>query len=511
MTAGVAPIEAIAGEPGAKGLKGGALGFASSVVIGVSSTAPAYSLASSLGLVVLAVGFQAPAIMIVAFVPMLFIAAAYYYLNRADPDCGTTFSWVTKAMGPWAGWMGGWGIIVADIIVMANLSQIASIYTFSLFGIAAPDRIALLAVGVAWIVVMTLICYIGIEVSARVQVGLLSAEILILGLFAVVALAKVLSGSIPDAVTPTLNWINPFLITDPSRLATGLIVAIFIYWGWDSTVTVNEESANATESPGKAAIVSTLILVATYVIVSIAAQSFHGAAFLSDPANSGDVLGALAADVLGSPWDKLLIIAVLTSASASTQTTILPTARTALSMAAKGAIPGFWARIHPRYLTPSTATIGMGLFSILWYVGLTMISTNVLGDSIAALGLMIAFYYGLTGFACAIFYRRRLMRSAKDLLLIGVLPVAGGLFLTWALVQSVITLSDPACSTCSGSAVAGIGLPVVIAGVFLVVGIVLMIAQRFYRPDFFGRRPEVFDPDIVNRGARPDAMGSGSI
>ena len=46
------------------------------------------------------VGLQAPAIMLVAFVPMLFIASAYYYLNRADPDCGTTFTWVTKAMGP---------------------------------------------------------------------------------------------------------------------------------------------------------------------------------------------------------------------------------------------------------------------------------------------------------------------------------------------------------------------------------------------------------------------------
>jgi amino acid transporter len=86
----------------------------SGIVIGVASTAPGYSLAASLGLVAAAVGLQAPAIMFLAFVPMLFIAAAYYYLNRADPDCGTTFAWVTRAMGPHAGWMGGWGIIVVD-------------------------------------------------------------------------------------------------------------------------------------------------------------------------------------------------------------------------------------------------------------------------------------------------------------------------------------------------------------------------------------------------------------
>ncbi len=122
--------------PGEKGLKTGALGFVSNVVIGVASTAPGYSLAASLGLVVAVagVGLQAPAVLLAAFVPMLFIAASYYYMNRADPDCGTTFSWVTRAMGPWAGWMGGWAIVVADVIVMANLAQIAGLYSFLLVG-----------------------------------------------------------------------------------------------------------------------------------------------------------------------------------------------------------------------------------------------------------------------------------------------------------------------------------------------------------------------------------------
>src|SRR3954463_8156341 len=114
-------------------LKLGAISFISNVVIGVASTAPGYSLAATLGFVTAVVGFQAPAIMIVAFLPMLCIALSYNYMNRADPDCGTTFSWVTKALGPRTGWMGGWGIIIADVIVMANLAQIAGLYTFQLF------------------------------------------------------------------------------------------------------------------------------------------------------------------------------------------------------------------------------------------------------------------------------------------------------------------------------------------------------------------------------------------
>ena len=191
---------------------------------------------------------------------------------------------------------------------------------------------------------------------------------------------------------------------------------------------MNEESADATEGPGKAAIISTLVLVAIYVVVSVAAQAFHGADFLTN--HSDDVLGALGTDVLGSPWDKLLIIADLTSAAASTQTTILPTTRTALSMATKGAAPAYFSRVHPRFLTPSTSTIWFGIVSIVWYVGLTFLSENILADSITALGLMIAFYDGITGFACAIFYRHELTRSAKNFVMIGVAPTVGGLMLT---------------------------------------------------------------------------------
>ena len=506
LASGPAPAEA--GAAGEKGLKGGALGFVSGIVIGVASTAPGYSLAASLGLVAAAVGLQAPAIMLVAFIPMLFIAAAYYYLNRADPDCGTTFSWVTRAMGPWVGWMGGWGILLADIIVMANLAEIASLYTFQLFGITDAPAWVVLALGVAWIVVMTLITWVGIELSARTQVALLSMEIIALVVFSVVALVRVYGGGVDGAVTPSLDWINPFAINDSSALVAGVLVAIFIYWGWDSTVTVNEESADATEGPGKAALVATLILVAIYLVVSIAAQAFHGAEFLSADENQADVLGALATAVLGSPLDKLLIIAVLTSAAASTQTTILPTARTVLSMAAKKALPRYWARINPRFLTPGPATIWMGVISIAWYVGLKIVSQNILYDAIAALGLMIAFYYGLTGYACVVYYRRELFKSAKNLLFIGVAPLIGAMMLTFVLVKSIIDLADPANST-SGDSSFGFGPPLVIAVILMALGVVLMIAQRVREPEFFRRKLETVDPHVAIHGAVTNPAPAG--
>jgi amino acid transporter len=481
-------------------LKTGALGFVSSFVIGVASTAPGYSLAASLGYVVMigGIGLQAPATLLLAFIPMALIASAYYYMNRADPDCGTTFSWVTKAMGPRAGWLGGWAIIVADVIVMANLAEIAGKYTFLLFDwqSAAASSFANTLVGVIWIAIMTAICVIGIELSARTQVGLLGAEVITLALFAVVALIKVYSNDAgPNAVDPSLNWLNPFDISSFSALINGILISVFIYWGWDSTVTVNEESQDSTEGPGKAAVLATVALLLIYVIVAFAAQAYNGPQTLID--NPDDVLSVLGEQVFGSPWDKLLIIAVLTSAAASTQTTILPTARTSLSMARVDAAPRWFGRIHAKYQTPHNSTIFMGAMSIVWYVGLTLLSKNVLADSIAALGLMIAFYYGLTGLACTIYYRKQIFVSVKAFFLVGVGPFVGFLMLFGILGKSIWDLSKPENSE-SGDSWFGLGPPLVIAIVFFIIGLALMFAQSARKPDFFKRKPQLAEEGALS-------------
>ncbi len=333
-----------------KGLKKGAIGYISNIVIGVASTAPAYSLAATLGFIVAVkgVGVHAPAVLLVSFIPMLLIASAYKYLNRADPDAGTTFAWTTRALGPGTGWVNGWAIFLADVIVMASLADIAAIYTFKLFGFTelGESNAAIIIVAVLWIAIMTWICYRGIELSARIQQVLLGAEVTILGLFAVVALVKVYGGSPPHgSIKPTADWFNPFAMNFHD-LVVAVLLGVFIYWGWDSGVAVNEESDDPANGPGKAAVISTILLVFIYLIVSAGAQSFHGVGFLTAEANQEDVLNALGSGVLGSTLNKLLIIAVLTSASASTQTTILPTARTTLSMAHWKAVTKVLSRVH---------------------------------------------------------------------------------------------------------------------------------------------------------------------
>jgi amino acid transporter len=484
-----------------KGLKKGAIGYVSNIVIGVASTAPAYSLATTLGFIVVVkgVGVHAPAVLLVAFLPMLLVAAAYKYFNRADPDAGTTFAWVTRTFGPSAGWLNGWAIFLADVIVMASLSDIAAIYTFQLFGFTelGESKVAIIIAAVLWIAIMTWICYRGIELSARIQQVLLGAEVFILGLFAVVAFVKVFGSHPPSgSIKPALSWINPFAMNF-GDLVVALLLAVFIYWGWDSGVAVNEESEDPAEGPGKAAVVSTILLVVIYVVVSAAAQSFHGVGFLSNEANQEDILSALGSGVLGEPLNKLLIVAVLTSASASTQTTILPTARTTLSMAHWKAVTSLLARVHKRYLTPTVSTLGFGLLSIAITIALLLLSESVLADSLTAIGFPICFYYGFTGVACAWYYRHDLRESTRNLLLLGVGPVLGGLMLFGVGIKAAFYYGHT--ENVESKPILGITLPLWMGIGGMILGAIIMIVSRPYFKEFFSRKTETAPPGLLNQ------------
>jgi amino acid transporter len=270
---------------------------------------------------------------------------------------------------------------------------------------------------------------------------------------------------------------------------------------------VNEESRDRHRGPGKAAVIATVLLLLIYVVVSTAAQAFHGTKFLSD--NSNDVLSPLGHGVLGSPLYKLLIISVLTSASASTQTTILPTARTTLSMARWDAIPRAFGRVHPRFFTPTFSTLLMGALSIVWTVPLLAFNPNqnVLGDTISALGFAVCFYYGFTGLACAVYFRRDLLKSARNFILAGVVPVVGGGMMAYVAVKA-FGYYNTAGNNYS-KPLLGIQTPIVVGIGGLIVGIVLMFASWPFFTGYFHRRwweaadAAVLEADARHRGPVP--------
>ncbi|QII06862.1 APC family permease [Rhodococcoides fascians A25f] len=471
-----------------KGLNTGALGLVGNIVIGLSAVAPAYSLAATLGYVVLAVGDKAPSMFLIAFVPMLLTAFAYRELGRDTPDCGTSFTWGTKAFGPWVGWMAGWGLAVSAIIVLANVAEIAAIYLFEFLGLSdlAESTAAKVALGSFFIVSMTYVSFRGILISERMQNVLLVVQFGVLIGVSVTALVKVGTGTAgPQAITPQWSWLVPTGVT-MSDAAQAIILCIFIYWGWDACLAVGEETKDSEKTPGRAAVITTLILVATYVLVGYAVQSFAGfgdtGIGLNNPDNVDDVLTILGDPVAGSIVASLLLLTVSISALSSTQTTILPTARGTLSMAVYEAIPKRFASVHPKYMTPGFGTLVMGAAALLFYLVLTFVSANALQDSVASLGLAVAFYYGITAYACTWYFRRTLFSSVRNLFMRGIFPFLGGLSMTWAFVQSAIDMIKPdygytVYGPIGGVFVLGVGM--------LVLGIPLMLLCFVGNKDFF--------------------------
>ena len=242
---------------------------------------------------------------------------------------------------------------------------------------------------------------------------------------------------------------------------------------------------------------STILLVLIYVIVSFAAQAYGGEKLLVD--NADDVLSVLGTEVFGSPLDKILIIAVLSSAAASTQTTILPTARTSLSMARWGALPKVFGNVSPRFQTPTVSTISMGVVSIIWYIAVNELSQNVLGDSVTAIGFMIAFYYGITGLACIIYYRKAITSSAKNFVFAGLLPLLGFAMLAFVFVRAYIDYGTKGYAEDYNYTAPwnGIEIPILIGIGGLLLGIVLMVFCWFAYPKFFKRKPEAARPTAL--------------
>ncbi|WP_411699786.1 APC family permease [Conyzicola sp.] len=487
-----------------KGLATGTLGLVGSTVIGLASTAPVYSLAATLGFVVLTVGAQAPIAFIIAFVPMFLIAFAYRELNREVPDCGTTFTWATKAFGPWVGWMGGWGVAVAGMVVLSNLAQIGGKYFWLLVNPElAENGFVVTSTGVVFIALMTWISYRGTEIGERLQNVLLGIQYLALVVFVVAAAVAVATGTAPAGATaPQLDWFNPFAFESASAFVEAVLLAIFIYWGWDTCLALNEETKDPQRIPGRAAILTTVILLVTYVGVAVAAMAYAGLGTsgvgLGNETNAEDVFFALK-DVLFGPWAWLLVIAVMVSAVSSTQTTILPTARGTLAMAAYKALPKRFATVHPRFKTPGFSTFVMGVVATVFYVGLTIISEDFLSDTILALGLAIAFYYSITGFACVWYFRRELFASAHNVVFKLVLPLLGALMLTAAFVFSAIDMFDP---DYGYTVIWGIGGVFVVGIGSLALGVVLMAlwflfpdSKPFFRGESLNRETPILAPE----------------
>lgn len=483
-------------------LKPGAIGVWDSTVIAISSTAPAYSLAASMAAMVLAVGFTSPLIVALAAIPVMGIAVAFAYMNRANPNCGTSFSWVSDALGPDVGFMAGWASLAACVLFMVSASSLAGTYSLSLMGELgwmSPDRIgdqvSVAVAGSLWFALVTFMVVYGITAAARFQRLLLALEYVIVCAFSFFAIGRAYTGSaIRGSRHVSLSWFSPAHIGGPSAFAAGALIAIFFFWGWDTAANVNEETTNSHDNPGRAGIISMFALLFIFLLGVIALQVTLPQATIS--ANSSDSLAVFAKALLPAPWNYLMTLAVLSSTVATLQTTLLPSTRVTLSMARERVFPGVFATISPRLRTPWIATLTLaGLAFIGIAVGTTAASVNTfLVNSVAQVGVLVSVYYGLTGVACTVYFRNALLGSLKMFLLAGVLSLGGGVFMLYMGGYSIWT-------TVGGQGW-GAEAPVLVS---LGLGVPLLVAARLLNSPHFRRKATTHDRAVLAGKLHPES------
>lgn len=476
--------------PVGKGLRSGTVGLLASVTLGLSSVAPAYSIAVTLGFVTLAVGDLAPAALLLGFVPILLTAFAFRELNREMPDCGTNFVWTTRAFGPVAGWFtGGWVVTVATLIAMTALSQVGAVYLLNLLGLRslADNDVAVTVTSLLLLAACTLVSVRGLRLAASVQYVLLGLQMAALLGFGVAAFAR------DGAATPSLAWLDPTAFDGFGPFAEAVLLCLFIYWGWDSLLTANEETRNGERVAGQAAVISTLVLLATYLFTAFAAISFAGTGTtgigLGNADNAADVLTTLAPPVLGGALSKVMELAVCVSALAAMLTCLVGNSRGTLSMATHGALPRAFARVHPRHRTPAFGTLACGAAAGCVLILLRLVSADFLGDAVLCVGLLIACYYGTTALSCVWYFRRSLRDSPRNLMLRGVLPLLGGVLMLAAFARSAHDMYDPAYGSTSFHGIGGVFL--LGAGSFATGALALLVVRTRFRLFFREGRTSV--------------------
>lgn len=472
-----------------KGLRRDAIGLGRIVALGLAAVAPAYSLAVTLGYVVGAVGVQAPAAFVLGFIPILCTAFAFRDLNRAMPDCGGVFVWISRALGPVAGWFfGGWVPQVATFIATAALAQVATVYLLQSVGLGAvaENPIATVSIAVGLIALSAAIAVRGIELAAWVQYALIALQVVAIGGFCVGAFSAIAAGTAPstgDAIS--LSWFDPFAVGDPAGLVAGVILCLFIYWGWDALIAVNEETTERSTTPGRAVVISTVVLLVLYCGASVAALGFGGVDLITSPEAIDDVLSVLGPLATGDLFGRVITLAIGLSALAALFTVAVSTPRSWLSMATYRALPAAIARVHAVHRTPRVATWWWAGISVVTIVLLTIVSADFIGLAILAIGLMVAAYYAAPAVAAIVYFAPGMRGDARRLLLHGAVPAVGALLMLVAFVASAVDMADP---EYVGESILGVGAVFWVGVGALALGVVVTLAVRPAFPAFFGRR-----------------------
>jgi amino acid transporter len=467
-------------------LRANAIGLKDAIIIGMASSGPTASLALTLAAIVAASSYAGPIAILICFLPMLGIALAYRRLNQWHVNCGGSYLWAGRAISPYFGFMVGWVMLLGYFL--GTISDVLPIgpYVLQVIWPSQADSNVGAAVSASiWLVVVTIIAYVGIHATARLQWLFATIEYTVITVFGIVALVAVFGGN-SKSVGFDWSWFSWHTLGGTTGLVNGILIAVYMFSGWDTSIYVNEETTEARVNPGRAVVIGVITLGVMYSFLTFAYQGAVKPDALQ--ANGDNALAYIAKELAGSPWDKVMILAVMLSIVGATQTAMVSGARIAFAMGDDKVLPPALGRSHPVHRTPYIATLlfaGLAL-GVLW---LYLLGSSSIQDSfdkvIGSVGLCFAVFYAATGLAMSVYYRKLAATSARNLLELAVIPLASAGFLIWVVWKSVPGLGGWNSSIMH------------YLYVMLALGVVLLlIARALGQTTYFKEPIEAYHPDV---------------
>jgi len=473
----------------AKGLKKGSVSQSAAVTIGLAATAPAYSLTGALGYGASESGYQLPIVFILSVIPMFFVALSYKHLTASAPDSGTVFTWGAKAIGPRFGWFGGWALLLASTLAGVAATHIIVNAAAIIFNLEETPAWFHLGVAIPFILGTTYLTALGAEESSRTTMILTITQYGGLIVLTAFLFTRIMQGAAVSTAEPfSLEWFNPFAISSFSAFLHGFLVALFIFWGFDASLAMSEETDGSAEQAGRSGIIAMFITVVTYVTFSTVALAYAGIdaqdqSSLTFKDNIDSILTVLATDMLGVKGALAAALIIAVSAFSSTMSTIMPAARAALAMATYRAIPRRFSSVNEATQTPKFATWTIGLMTLVIYITLSLISESIIEDLIHSVSIAICTYYTVAALSCVLYFHRTAFNHWHTALSQLILPTIAAVILIAVGILQAWNMMDPDYGS-SGS-IAGVGAVFLIGVVALFLGVPLMVLWNMREPRFF--------------------------
>ncbi|HEX3432281.1 MAG TPA: APC family permease [Rhizomicrobium sp.] len=408
-------------------LKAGSLSFVETVVMGVAGSAPGYTIAVTTAVLIGAAGKSSPGALLIFAIPMFGIALAFRELNRLETNAGAAFQWTSVHFGKFWGYFSGWALLVASMVFMVTGSLPLATASLDFIDPALTQHVILsAAIASAWFLIIAIVLIIGIEVTSRVQMFMTGIELIILAAVAIGAFFH----------TAKFGAVNPLSLASfgfgysAAGFANTALIVVFFYWGWDVTANLAEETKNAQENAGLGGLFSIPVTIACYVAFVFAALFLFSVAKASNLSTNIIYNIAIAAG-FGRAGGLLASAAVILSSIATLETTMLQFSRTLFAMGRDGAMPRIFGEVDARTRTPLRAMfvlIGTGLV-LLWGSSLMPTINSIIQDGVRAVGILVAYYYGLAGLVAFWVFRNSWSASIVRWIVLCIFPALSGISL----------------------------------------------------------------------------------